>query len=152
MDPATGPGTDPGTEDALLLAAARLVMAVTTRAADQVGDLSPVQLRALTVLDQLGTANLVQLTEAMDVTASTTSRLVDRLVAADLVDRRPSETTRREIALRLTGAGATVLARYDELRVAGLRNRIAGLGSADRATVLAGLATLVGAEGPAAPG
>ena len=143
---------EPGRDDALLLATARLVMAVTTRAADQVGDLSPVQLRALTVLAEFGTANLVQLTEAMDVTASTTSRLVDRLVAAGLVDRRASVTTRREISLRLTDAGAAVLARYDQLRVAGLRDRIAALGAADRAVLRAGLFALVGADGGTGPG
>jgi len=143
---------EPGRDDALLLATARLVMAVTTRAADQVGDLSPVQLRALTVLAEFGIANLVQLTEAMDVTASTTSRLVDRLVAAGLVDRRASVTTRREISLRLTDAGAAVLARYDQLRVAGLRDRIAALGAADRAVLRAGLFALVGADGGTGPG
>ena len=87
-----------------LLEAARAVMRISLHAADQIGGVSVVQLRALTVLDREGTANLAQLAEGMGVTVSTTSRLVDRLVAAGLVDRRTATHTRREIALRLTAA------------------------------------------------
>jgi DNA-binding MarR family transcriptional regulator len=111
-------------EDEVLLSAARLVVGVSVRAADQIGEASLVQLRALTVLAELGVANLVQLAEGMGVTVSTTSRLVDRLVAAGFVDRRPSELTRREISISLTAGGRAVLARYDGLRVQALHARL----------------------------
>ena len=108
-------------EDEVLLAAARAAMAVSVRAADKLGDVSTVQLRALTVLQETPGANLFQLAQGMGVTVSTTSRLVDRLVAAGFVDRRPSAQTRREISLALTRTGRARLRRYDDLRLAGLR-------------------------------
>jgi DNA-binding MarR family transcriptional regulator len=108
-------------EDAALLTVARAVVGIATRAADELGGISVVQLRALTVLEELGSASLVQLAEGMGVTASTASRLVDRLVAAGHADRRPSRESRRQIELRLTPDGMSVLGRYDELRLARLR-------------------------------
>jgi DNA-binding MarR family transcriptional regulator len=108
-------------EDAALLAVARATVGVSTRAADQLGQVSVVQLRALTVLRELGPASLVQLAEGVGVTASTTSRLVDRLVAAGFAERRPSPESRRQIELRLTPEGEATLDRYDELRLEVLR-------------------------------
>src|SRR3954449_11401909 len=107
-------------EDDVLLRTARLVVGVSVRAADQIGEASLVQLRALTVISDAGEANLVQLAEGMGVTVSTTSRLVDRLIAAGLVDRRTAAHTRREISLRLTEQGRELLERYDNLRLAAL--------------------------------
>jgi DNA-binding MarR family transcriptional regulator len=127
-------------QDQTLLLLARAVVGISTQAADQLGDVSVVQLRALTVLRGLGTANLGQLAEGLDVTVSTTSRLVDRLVAADLVERRPSPRTRREIELEVSPAGRKTLDRYDDLRLEGLRAGLARLPAERRDDVLAGLA------------
>jgi DNA-binding MarR family transcriptional regulator len=126
-------------QDQALLLVARAVMGISTRAADRLGGLSVVQLRALTVLRELGTANLGQLAEGLDVTVSTTSRLVDRLVAARLVERRPSPRTRREIELRVSPSGTETLDRYDELRLEGLRTGLDRLPEARRDDVLAAL-------------
>jgi len=130
-------------EDDVLLRTARLVVGVSVRAADQIGEASLVQLRALTVISDAGEANLVQLAEGMGVTVSTTSRLVDRLIAAGLVDRRPSEVTRREVSISLTDTGRAVLQRYDDLRVQALRVRLDQLGPEQRAAAVAALADLV---------
>lgn len=119
--------------DEALLAAAREIMRISLHAADQIGGVSVIQLRALTVLRDAGEANLAQLAEGMGVTVSTTSRLVDRLVAADLVDRRTAEHTRREIALRLTRLGRSILDRYDDLRLADLRTCLEGVPEDSRA-------------------
>jgi DNA-binding MarR family transcriptional regulator len=108
-------------DDDVLLALARTVMGISTRAADALGGVSVVQLRALTVLRDQGTANLGQLAEEMGVALSTASRLVDRLVRAGLVHRRPSPRTRREIELQVSHDGQATLDRYDELRLTGLR-------------------------------
>src|SRR4051794_3457568 len=72
-------------EDHVLLALARMAMDASVRASGELGALSPVQLRALTALRQLSEANLAQLAEEMGVTVSTTSRLVDRPLAAHRV-------------------------------------------------------------------
>src|SRR3954470_10659537 len=136
--------------DEALLTAIRWAMAISVRAADELGDLSPVQLRALTVLQESPGANLNELASGMGVTVSTTSRLVDRLIAAGLVDRRPSEVTRREVSISLTDTGRAVLQRYDDLRVKALRVRLDQLGSEQRAAAVAALADLVTTTAPEA--
>jgi DNA-binding MarR family transcriptional regulator len=135
-------------EDDVLLRLARTVVGISTRAADELGRLSVVQLRALTVLRGLGAGNLGQLATGMGVTVSTASRLVDRLVAAGLVDRRPSPHSRREVALAVTGLGAELLERYDELRLVELRALLDRLPADRRPHVLAALAELADVPAP----
>ena len=136
----------PDEEDAVLLATARWVVGVSVRAADQIGEISLVQLRALTVLSELGGANLMQLADGMGVTVSTTSRLVDRLVTAGLIDRRPSKQNRREISISLAPTGSAVLARYDELRIQALRARLGRLPSRRRTAVVSALQDVAATE------
>jgi len=131
-------------EDDLLLRLARAVVGISTRAADELGALSVVQLRALTVLRDLGVGNLNQLAEGMGVAVSTASRLADRLVAAGLVDRRPSPRSRRELALAVTDRGAALLDRYDDFRLVGLRGLLDDLAPDRRGPVLAALAEFAG--------
>jgi DNA-binding MarR family transcriptional regulator len=143
--------TDPGPgvttpEDDVLVRAVRAFVGMSVRAADQLGPVSLVQLRALTVIDDLDGANLMQLSENMGVTVSTASRLVDRLVGARYVDRRPSELTRREISLSLTPQGRDLLSRYDDLRLQALRRRLDQLPRRRRAAVIDALGHLVAAE------
>ena len=128
-------------EDAML-GVARALVGIATRAADQLGEVSIVQLRALTILRELVVANLAQLADGMGVTVSTTSRLVDRLVAAGLVDRRRAAHSRREIALRLTDLGNATLDHYDELRLEGMRGLVDQLSPAEREQVLEAFAVV----------
>ena len=126
--------------DEALLLLARTVVGVSTSAADRLG-ISGVQLRALTVLRSLGPASLRNLAEAMGITVSTTSRLVDRLVAAGLVERRPSPRSRRELALVIAPAGQAALDAYDESRLTGLRALLDRLPGTARDDVVAAFAT-----------
>jgi DNA-binding MarR family transcriptional regulator len=148
--PRSPEGRVPRTEvDEELLEAVRATMRISLQAADEIGGVSVVQLRALTVLHRTPSANLAQLAEGMGVTVSTTSRLVDRLVAAGLVDRRTAAHTRREISLRLTARGRSTLARYDDLRLASLQRCLQALPDGDRETVTRGLRLLgVSASAP----
>jgi len=123
-------------DDVVLLGLARTVVGISVRAADGLGRLSLVQLRALTVLREQGGANLGQLAAGMGVTVSTASRLVDRLVAAGLVDREPSPRSRREVSLGVTAQGADLLDRNDDLRLAELRSLLDRLPSGRRREVL----------------
>jgi DNA-binding MarR family transcriptional regulator len=136
--------------DEELMEAARAFMRISLYAADQVGGVSVVQLRALTVLHRQGQANLGRLADDMGVTVSTTSRLVDRLVAAGLVDRRVAEHTRREISLRLTRRGRSTLARYDALRLASLHECLDELPDDQRETAVQGLRAFGAGAGAAA--
>jgi DNA-binding MarR family transcriptional regulator len=130
----------PNTPDDALLTLARNMIGLATRAADQLGQVSVVQLRSLTMLRELQPASLVQLAEGIGVTPSTTSRLVDRLVAARFVERRPSPESRRQIELRLSPEGEATLNRYDALRLAGLTNALEQLPESRRDAVVDALA------------
>ena len=112
---------DRKTDDDVLLDALRMAVGISVRAADELDGLSPVQLRALTVLRENPRANLARLAQAMGVTVSTASRLVDRLIAGGLATRKPSDRTRREVTLGLTRTGRAALQRYDRLRLDSLR-------------------------------
>jgi DNA-binding MarR family transcriptional regulator len=112
------------TADEALLALARMAMDASVRAADDLGGLSPVQLRALTALGAAGSANLGSLADEMGGTVSTASRLVDRLITAGWVDRAPSRRNGREISLSLTDAGRSLLRAYDDRRLLRLRSRL----------------------------
>jgi DNA-binding MarR family transcriptional regulator len=135
--------------DEELLEAARGFMRISLRAADRIGGVSVVQLRALTVLHRQGPANLGRLAEEMGVTVSTASRLVDRLVAAGLVDRRIAAHTRREVSLRLTARARATLSRYDDLRLASLQECLDGLPDEQREAAVRGLRAFGAAAAPA---
>lgn len=126
-------------EDDVLLRLARGVVGISTRAADRLGGVSIVQLRALTVLRTLGEANLGRLAQGMGVTVSTASRLVDRLVASGLVERAPSPRSRRELALSLAPAGWGLLDQYDRLRLEELRAGLDAVPVDERSDVVAAL-------------
>jgi DNA-binding MarR family transcriptional regulator len=125
--------------DEALLAVARLAMDVSVRAADDLGGLSPVQLRALTALRRAAGANLATLAEEMGVTVSTASRLVNRLVSAEWVHRSPSPHNRREISLTLTDAGRSLLRRFDDGRLLRLRECLAHVAPERQDVVVAAL-------------
>lgn len=67
------------------------------------------QHRVLAHLGTVGSANLVSLVQALDVTQSAISRSCDRLVKKGLVSRRASRVDRREVRLALTREGSEVL-------------------------------------------
>jgi DNA-binding MarR family transcriptional regulator len=133
--------------DEVVLAAMRLVMGISVQAADEIGVLSAVQLRAVTVLFQHPGGNLGELAQALGVSVSVTSRLVDRLVTAGLAVKRPSPTSGREISLWLSPEGEAVLERYDELRLDRIRDRLRELPAEDATAVVTGLQVLVDGRG-----
>jgi DNA-binding MarR family transcriptional regulator len=135
--------------DEAMLAVARLTMDASVRAADDLGGLSPVQLRALTALRHTAGANLAVLAEEMGVTVSTASRLVDRLVSAEWVHRSPSPRNRREISLTLTEAGKALLRRFDDGRVLRMRECLAHVAPERRDDVVAALSEFGAAARPA---
>ena len=144
-------GTRPSgtvSEDDVLVRAARTFVGISVRAADQLGPVSLVQLRALTVIDEADGANLLQLSDSLGVTVSTASRLVDRLVSAGFVDRRPSEMTRREITLSLTAQGQDLLSHYDDIRLQALHRRLDQLPRRRRTAVIDALDHLVSTAVP----
>jgi DNA-binding MarR family transcriptional regulator len=70
---------------------------------------------------------------------SSASRLCDRLVAAGLIDREPSRSDRREIALSLTPNGVRLLAELRAERRRRLAEVLAGMSEPSRVALLRGL-------------
>lgn len=95
-----------------MLRASRLLVAISIRSIAAVDEsVTLPQFRLLAVLDLDGPSNLAALAERLGVNPSVTTRMIDRLTAAGLVDRRVNPANRRVVVLRLTDSGGTVVRR-----------------------------------------
>jgi DNA-binding MarR family transcriptional regulator len=93
-----------------LLTASRLLVAISARSIALVDETITIpQFRTLVILANEGPANLATLAGLLDVQPSTIGRMVDRLVSAGLIDRRPHPTSRRELVAELTARGRKVV-------------------------------------------
>ncbi|WP_055568031.1 MarR family winged helix-turn-helix transcriptional regulator [Streptomyces atriruber] len=89
-----------------VLTASRLLVAVSARSLAEVEDrVTLPQLRMLVVLSTRGATKLVTLAEHLRVAPSTAMRMVDRLIATGLADRRANPRNRRETLLQVTEEG-----------------------------------------------
>lgn len=120
--------------------AAVALMAVWDQAREQVASrVSASQLRALLVVEQAPGINLRRLAERLNMILSSGSRLCDRLVEAGLIDREPSRTDRREIALSLTPNGGRLLAELRAERQRRLAEVLGAMPETSRLALLRGL-------------
>ena len=111
---------DPLFELALTVKAAqRALEQVTNEAMKPLGVTGP-QADAITVIGQAGPLSLKELGELLIAEAGHPSRLVDRLVEANLVERRTAEDDRRRVELVLSAKGRRlekrILAAREEIR------------------------------------
>ncbi|HVW43459.1 MAG TPA: MarR family transcriptional regulator [Amycolatopsis sp.] len=109
-----------------VLTASRLLVAVSARSIASVDEsITIAQFRVLVVLDVRGPLKLAALAEYLAVNPSTATRMVDRLVAADLVSRAANPASRRELVVTLTGSGSAVVRQVTQRRRAEI-TRIVG--------------------------
>lgn len=73
---------------------------------------SPTQLRVLTLLNADPSINVNGLAHVLRVNPSSASRLCDRLEAMGLLRRQPDPHDRREVRLKLTPAGHDLLSQW----------------------------------------
>lgn len=136
-------GDDPQALSALaarLESAARGLLTLSTRASLELpGGLSLTQLRALAAAETHGPCTLGLLAEVLTISTSSASRLVDRLVAAGVLDRRTSDLNRREITLQVTAAGRRLLRRHEQARRAVFAELVAKLRPGELRALLRGL-------------
>ena len=95
-----------------LMTASRLLVAISARSIGLVDEtITLPQFRTLVILANRGPINLATLASLLGVQPSATGRMVDRLVAAGLIDRLPHPTSRRELLAALTRRGREVVRR-----------------------------------------
>ena len=83
-----------------------VLLEASERAVEELGStIPPAQLRALLIIVRAGGLNLSGLADALGASASATSRLCDRMQAADLLTRDRASGSRREIVLLPTESG-----------------------------------------------
>ncbi|MEZ0365951.1 MarR family winged helix-turn-helix transcriptional regulator [Mycobacterium sp. pUA109] len=93
-----------------LLTASRSLMAISADSIARVDETITIpQFRTLLILSKHDPLNLGTLAGLLHVQPSTTGRMIDRLVTAGLIDRRPHPTSRRETLAALTARGQTVV-------------------------------------------
>ena len=91
-----------------ILTASRVLVGVSARSLADVEDtVTLTQFRTLVVLNSHGMINLNRLADLLGVNSSTAMRMIDRLLAAELVTREDNPTNRREVLLDLTDQGAS---------------------------------------------
>ena len=95
-----------------LLTASRLLVAISANSIARVDETITIpQFRTLVILSNHGPINLATLSNLLGVQPSATGRMVDRLVAAGMIDRTPHPTSRRELLAALTKRGRDVVAK-----------------------------------------
>ncbi|MFF4319185.1 MarR family winged helix-turn-helix transcriptional regulator [Streptomyces sp. NPDC001568] len=120
-----------------VLAASDLLVSISARALAAAGDgVTPAQFRMLDVLVARRHVKLVSLAGLMEVNPSTAMRMVDRLIAAGLADRRPNRENRRETVLTATHSGRRLVEAVTARRRAETSAVLARLDPADRAALV----------------
>lgn len=97
------------------------------------------QYRVLVLVDGGGTTRVVDLSRALGIHASTSSRLVDRLVARKLVARHTDPDDRRSSALSITAEGHRLVARVNARRREEIQKLFEHLRPEEASVVLSGL-------------
>ncbi|MCF6386171.1 MarR family transcriptional regulator [Mycobacterium sp. MBM] len=135
-----------------LLTASRLLVAISARSIAGVDDtLTIAQFRTLVLLSSRGPVKLATLAGLLEVQPSTTGRMVERLVAAGLLDRRQNPDSRRELVVDLTDRGREVVTAVTAARRRALAEIVARMPHTDRRGLVRALSAFADAGGePAA--
>lgn len=139
------------TDTRVLRAIRRIIRAVDmhSRTLQQARDITSPQLACLLALARLGPLTLKALSQAIDLSPSTTVGIVDRLAAKGLVERARSRTDRRQVHVAATTAGLALAQQSPSPLQDGLLARLGALPAAEQlqlASTLERLAGLMGAD------
>ncbi len=131
-----------------LLTASRLLVAISARSISQVDEtITMAQFRTLVILSNQGPINLATLAGLLGVQPSATGRMVDRLVAAELIDRLPHPTSRRELLATLTDRGREVVRQVTEHRRAEIARIVQSMQAGERRGLVEALKAFTAAGG-----
>jgi DNA-binding MarR family transcriptional regulator len=131
-----------------LLTASRLLVAISAHSIAEVDEsITFPQFRTLVILSNQGPINLATLAGLLGVQPSATGRMVDRLVAAGLIDRLPHPTSRRELLAELTKRGREVVKRVTAQRRTEIAHIVEQMPQAERAGLVRALGAFTAAGG-----
>jgi DNA-binding MarR family transcriptional regulator len=131
-----------------LLTASRLLVAISAQSIGKVDEsITFPQLRTLVILSNRGPINLATLAGLLGVQPSATGRMVDRLVAAGLIDRLPHPTSRRELLAALTKRGREVVQQITAYRRAEIAQIVEKMPAAERQGLVRALTAFTAAGG-----
>jgi len=75
-------------------------------------DLSPPHFEIMKTLEEVGTLHVTEIGERLQIPRPQMTHLIDKLVALDMVERRPDSKDRRIINIALTSKGRTLLKKH----------------------------------------
>jgi DNA-binding MarR family transcriptional regulator len=131
-----------------VLAATRVLVAVSLRSLAAAGEhVTLPQFRLLVLLDSRGETNLVTLADRLAVNSSTVLRMITRLARRGLVSRRVNPGSRREVLVRLTGAGERTVREVTARRREEIATIIARMPARSRAGLVTAMRAFAAAGG-----
>lgn len=130
------------------IAASRALVAVAARSLAGLGeDITLPQFRALVVLASRGPQRAADLAASLDVTPSTASRMIERLVRKHLVGRARTKEDRRTLRVYLTESGRAIIEAVTDRRRDEVTAILASMPNDGRASLTATLWAFAEAAG-----
>lgn len=131
-----------------VLRASRALVGIAAASLAGIDDVVTVpQFRVLVMVYSRGPVNLAAVASALDVNPSNASRTCDRLIKARLLDRRESDSDRRNVTLTLTPSGRRLVERVTRHRRAAIQKVLRLMSAADRAVLADALGRFADAAG-----
>jgi len=121
---------------------------------NEVEGLAKVTTEQYGVLNQVlacGSLSMSELAVSRNVALNTATSLIDRLVAAGLVERRGDPTDRRVVRVVITAKGRTLVERLRSIRGAAMRRLLDELSDEEIAEILAAMPALARLAGKPLP-
>ncbi|MBD0322772.1 MAG: MarR family transcriptional regulator [Aldersonia sp.] len=129
-----------------MLAASGVLAAITLRAlAEADAPITLVQFRTLVLVSNRGPINLATLAHDLGVQPSTTSRMVERLVQVNLLERRISPHSRRELRVEVTERGRALVERVTRRRYREIQDLVERIPADERLGLMRGLSAFAAA-------
>jgi len=131
-----------------VVGASRALVAIAARSLGAAGEeVTLPQYRALVVLASRGPQRVVDLAGFLDVTASTATRMCDRLVRKGLAQRQRSSSDRRTVRVSISAAGRDLVAAVTRRRRREVQAIVARMSSSDREQLVTTLRMFADAAG-----
>jgi DNA-binding MarR family transcriptional regulator len=131
-----------------VVGASRALVAIAARSLGAAGEeVTLPQYRALVVLASRGPQRVVDLAGFLDVTASTATRMCDRLAGKGLARRQRLSNDRRSVRVSISAAGRDLVAAVTQRRRRDIQAIVERMSSADRAQLVTTLRMFAEAAG-----